>query len=96
MAHKAVAVSDPLIIKDLAGLMRLMTIDADGNAFWLLFPQFTFDYFAVHTFDARVALQAGGYDILLGDRRTRILGRQNVMRTVARNTGRAGAQSFFE
>lgn len=57
-AH-AIAVRGPLIIKDFADLMGLMTIYANGNALRVFLPKFSVDDFAVDSGDIDMTLHAG-------------------------------------
>lgn len=64
MADHAVAITDTFLVEYLTSLVRLMTIDAHGNDFRLLFPQLALDDLLMNLLDQGVTFGTYPDDIV--------------------------------
>ena len=73
MAPLAVLIGHALRVVDAADLVRLVAVHARWNEVRLLLPKLAADHLTMDQLDLRVTLLAGLGDVLLGDRRLRVV-----------------------
>jgi hypothetical protein len=83
MAGHAVLVGGSRIIEDPSLLVGLVTVHTGRNLVGFLFPESALDDLHVHFLDAGVAGHACGSHPVMGDGRTRICMRKDVVRCMA-------------